>query len=71
MKHLTLKRLQAPGSLDVRWGGEWEHPHGDRVGWGGAVGCGAVRGWMWKGGEWNMESSIFVENKRLAIFNNM
>jgi hypothetical protein len=21
MKHLTLKRLEAPGSLEVRWGG--------------------------------------------------
>jgi hypothetical protein len=22
MMHLTLKRLEAPGSLEVRWGGE-------------------------------------------------
>jgi hypothetical protein len=33
MMHLMLKRLEAPGSLEVRWGGEWGHPHGDR--WGG------------------------------------
>jgi hypothetical protein len=23
MVHLTLKRLEAPGSLEIRWGGEW------------------------------------------------
>jgi hypothetical protein len=27
--HLTLKRLEAPGSLEVRCGGGWVHPHGD------------------------------------------
>jgi hypothetical protein len=31
--HLTLKRLEAPGSLEVRWGGGWGHPCGDGV-WG-------------------------------------
>jgi hypothetical protein len=32
MMHLTLKRLEAPGSLEVRWGGGWGwgNPHGDR-----------------------------------------
>jgi hypothetical protein len=30
MMHLTLKRLEAPGSLEVRWGREWGHPGGDR-----------------------------------------
>jgi hypothetical protein len=29
--YLILKRLKAPGSLEVRWG-RWVHPHGDRVG---------------------------------------
>ena len=29
MMHLTLKRLEAPGSLEVRWGGEWGHAHGN------------------------------------------
>jgi hypothetical protein len=38
MMHLTLKRLEALGSLE-----------------GGGMGCGAVGGWMGKGGEWNME----------------
>jgi hypothetical protein len=28
--HLTLKRLEAAGSLEVRWHGEWGHPRGDR-----------------------------------------
>jgi hypothetical protein len=31
MKLLTLKRLEAPGSLEVRRGGGWGHPHGDGV----------------------------------------
>jgi hypothetical protein len=31
MMHLALKRLEAPGSLEVRCdGGGWEHPCGDR-----------------------------------------
>jgi hypothetical protein len=48
--HLTLKRLEAPGSLEVWWVG---------VGgrdilvvtevWGGGMGCGTVRGWTGKG----------------------
>jgi hypothetical protein len=29
MMHLTLKRLEAPGSLEVRWGEGWRHPHED------------------------------------------
>jgi hypothetical protein len=32
MMHLTLKRLEAPGSLEVRWGGGG-HPHGEEVWW--------------------------------------
>jgi hypothetical protein len=52
MMHLTLKRLEAPGSLEVRWGGVWGlwggNPHGYR-GWGGGMGCGTVRGWTWGG----------------------
>jgi hypothetical protein len=28
--HLTLKRLGAPGSLEVRWGRGWGHPRRDR-----------------------------------------
>jgi hypothetical protein len=30
MKHLTLKRLETPRSLEFWWG--WGHPHGDGVG---------------------------------------
>jgi hypothetical protein len=30
MMHLTLNRLEAPGSLEVRWSGAWGHPCGDR-----------------------------------------
>jgi hypothetical protein len=56
MMHLTLKRLEAPGSLEVRWGG------------GGGIHLEAGRGEVWDveqmgwevdggGGdrEWNME----------------
>jgi hypothetical protein len=28
--HLTLKRLEAPGSLEVRCGGGWGYPRGER-----------------------------------------
>jgi hypothetical protein len=54
MMHLTLKRLEAPGSLEVECGRGWDHPHGDGVGWGGDVGCGAVGGWMGRGGEYGV-----------------
>jgi hypothetical protein len=33
MMHLTLKRLVTPGSLEVREGQGWGHPHED-WGWG-------------------------------------
>jgi hypothetical protein len=32
-------------------------------GWGGGVGCRAVREWMGKGREWNMESKKMNYNK--------
>jgi hypothetical protein len=33
MMYLSLKRLKAPGSLEVRWGREWGNPRGgQRVG---------------------------------------
>jgi hypothetical protein len=62
MKHLTLKRLEAPGSLEVRWGGRG-HPYGDGVEWGGGVGCGAVGGWMGRFEEWNIECKKLITNK--------
>ena len=43
MTHLSLKRLEVPRSLEVRCGEVgWGHPSGDRVGWGGSVGCGTI-----------------------------
>jgi hypothetical protein len=63
MKHLTLKRLEAPGNLEVRWGGGWGHPDGDGVGWGGGVGCGSVGRWIGKCREWNMECKNLITNK--------
>jgi hypothetical protein len=64
MMHLTLKRLEAPGSLEVRWGVVWGHPRGDE-GWG-------VGRWeeVWdveqsEGGwgcrEWNMEYKKLIK----------
>jgi hypothetical protein len=58
MIHLTLKRLEAPGSFDVRWDEVWKHLHGDRVDWGGGVRCGTDGGWMGRGREWNMVYKI-------------
>ena len=40
--HLTLKRLEAPGSLEDRWDRGWGQSHGGK-GWGGDVGYGAIR----------------------------
>jgi hypothetical protein len=45
MRYITLKRLEAPGSLKIKWGGGWGHPSVDRVGWEGYVGYGADGGW--------------------------
>jgi len=43
--HLTLKRLEAPGSLEVGWDrGGGEYLHTERRDAGGAMGCGTVRG---------------------------
>jgi hypothetical protein len=46
---LTLKRLNALGSLEVWWGG---HVGGDiltETGLGAGMGCGRVRGWTGRG----------------------
>jgi hypothetical protein len=56
MMHLILKRLEAPGSLEVKWGSWWGHQLGDRVGWGGGVGCGEDEGQMGVG--WGMEYGV-------------
>jgi hypothetical protein len=54
MMHLTLKRLKAPGSLEVRWGGAWEIST-----WRQGVRrrCGMWSSWRVDGGgrEWNIE----------------
>jgi hypothetical protein len=57
MKYLTLKRLEIPESLELRWGGGWGHPSGDGVGWGGGVGCEQLEG-GWEGvgnGIWSVK----------------
>jgi hypothetical protein len=43
MMYLTLKRLEAPGSLEVRWGGGGDI-HMETGSWGGGTGYGTVRG---------------------------
>jgi hypothetical protein len=70
MMHPTLKRLEASGSLEVRWGGGWGHPCGDGVGWGGGVGWGAVGRWMGRGKEWNMECKNELQIKKFKIYKN-
>ena len=50
MMHLTLKRLEAPEFLKVRWGGGWQNPiHVETEGWGGGTGYRTVKGWTWEG----------------------
>jgi hypothetical protein len=57
MMHLTLKRPEAPGNLEVRWGEEWRQPHRYRMWRGGGVGCRAVGRWMGRAGNriWNVK----------------
>jgi hypothetical protein len=50
MMSITFKKLEVPDSLEVRRGGGGEHPHGEGLGWGGCVRCGAVKGWK-RGGQ--------------------
>jgi hypothetical protein len=57
------QELEGPGSLEVRYSRGWGYPRGNRVGWGGDVGCGVVGGWMGRGREWNMECKKLIINK--------
>jgi hypothetical protein len=56
MMHLTLKKLEAPGSLEVRGSGiqveTWV--------WAGVVGCGTVEGWMGGKGKgiWSVKNKL-------------
>jgi hypothetical protein len=47
--HLTLKRLETPGTLEVRWSGGGEDIHGETEGWRGGMECGAAEGWIGTG----------------------
>jgi hypothetical protein len=62
MMHLALKRLEVPGSLEVRWGRGWEHPREKKV-WDGGVECEADRGWMGRASKWNIECKKSITNK--------
>jgi hypothetical protein len=49
MMNLTLKRIEAPRSLEVKWGGGmgtsvWRQGSGEEV-----MGCGALRAWTGMG----------------------
>jgi hypothetical protein len=60
MMHLTLKRLEAPGSLEVSWSRGWGHPHGDR-GLGRGMGCGTVGGGVgWGNKIWSVKVNKLV-----------
>jgi hypothetical protein len=61
MMHLTLKRLEVPGSIEVRWGGGMKHPHG--VGWGGRR-CGMWNSWK---DNWGAENGIWSVKNKLKI----
>jgi hypothetical protein len=54
MMYLTLKRVEAPGSLEVRWGGG--DIHMETGSWGGSMVCGTVRGWS--GVEMGIKSGV-------------
>ena len=62
MMHLTLKRLEAPGSLEVRWGGGWGHPRGDRSGgeevWDVEQSEG---GWVARNGIWSVKNELQIK----------
>jgi hypothetical protein len=64
MMHLTLKRPEAPGSLDVRRGGDLHMETGWAGGGsGGGVGSESVRGLMGRGRKWNMECKTELQIK--------
>jgi len=66
MMYLTFKRLEAPGSLEVRWGGEWGHPRGDGVGqevWD----VERLEGGRWGGPSSNCSTSVFIKKKILGL----
>jgi hypothetical protein len=62
MMHLTLKRLEAPGSLEVRWGG------GVGASTGGQSGVGRKNGmwssWRVDGEWWGMEYGVQKMNHK-------
>jgi hypothetical protein len=63
MMHLTLKRLEAPRSIEVRWGEWWGHPHGDK-GWGGDMGYVTLRWWIGGNKIWNVKKRLIKKNHK-------
>jgi hypothetical protein len=62
MMHLTLKRLEDLGSLEVRWAGGWRHPREDIVGGEEVRDVEQLEGGR-RYGEWNMEFKKEIESK--------
>jgi hypothetical protein len=55
MMHLTLRRLEATESLEVRCGGGGGiHVETER--WGGGMGCGTVKGWTGGGMKYGVKN---------------
>jgi hypothetical protein len=68
MMYLTLKRLEAPGSLEVRRRGVYGHPCGNWVGRGVGVGCGAVGGWMGSGNRiWSVKNKLKCKKIKVIL----
>jgi hypothetical protein len=58
MMYLTLKKLEAPGSLEVRWDGGGDI-HMETGVWEGGVRGGTVRGWTGEGDKiWSVKKLI-------------
>ena len=69
MMHLTLKRLEAPGSLKVRWGGVGGGDIQVETGrWGGCMGCGTVGGETGEGDKiWSVKKLIKKKPKVTGV----
>jgi hypothetical protein len=65
---VTLKRLEAPGSLEVSWCG---NPLRDGLGWRGDMGCEAIRGKMgFRNRIWSVKGKLQMKLKEIKILKN-
>jgi hypothetical protein len=70
MMYLTLKRLKAPGSLEVGWGGEWGHSCEDR-GMGRRYGLWNIWSVDWVGEriKYGVQKNKLIKNNKALMFN--